>query len=177
MKPEYSITIPIYNEEETLPELYRRLLTIMEILQGSTELILVDDGSDDRSLELMRELHQRDSRVRYLSLARNFGHQVAVSAGLHVAQGSSVIVMDADLQDPPEIIPRMVEKWRQGYQVVYAQRIARKQERWVKQVLAFVFYRVLRLLTDVDIPRDTGDFCLMDQQVVQVFNELPERSR
>jgi dolichol-phosphate mannosyltransferase len=177
MTPVYSFVIPIYNEEETIPEIYRRLKLVSESLNDNVEIILVDDGSSDRSLELMRDLHRKDPRLGYISFARNFGHQIAVTAGLRFTQGDAVIVMDADLQDPPELIPRMIEKWRDGYRVVYAQRIRRLREGRVKKGLAYVFYRILRLLTDVDIPSDTGDFCLMDRQVVNVLNTLPERGR
>lgn len=173
----YSIIIPIYNEEDNIPEMYRRLSDVMGQLDGETELILIDDGSRDRSLNLIRELHKQDHRVRYVSFARNFGHQVAVTAGLNFAQGKIVIVMDADLQDPPELILAMIEKWHQGYQVVYAQRLRRKQENWFKRLTAYSFYRILRVLADVDIPSDTGDFCLMDRQVVDVLNAMPERNR
>ncbi|HEY0003162.1 MAG TPA: glycosyltransferase family 2 protein [Pyrinomonadaceae bacterium] len=177
MEPDYSLVIPIYNEEETIPEMYGRLKTVLDQLPGSYELILIDDGSRDRSLELIRELHASDPRVCYVSLARNFGHQVAVTAGLNFARGQTVVILDADLQDPPELIPQMLEKWREGYQVVYAQRSSREQENWVKQFFAYVFYRVLRMLTDVDIPADAGDFCLMDRKVVNTLNSLPERNR
>lgn len=173
----YSIVIPIYNEEENIAEMYRRITHVIEQLDGEAELILIDDGSRDRSLSMIRELHHRDSRVRYLSLARNFGHQIAVTAGLNFIDGKIVIVMDADLQDPPELILAMIEKWRQGYQVVYAQRSVRKQESWLKRFTAYIFYRILRLLADVDIPPDTGDFCLMDRQVVDILNAMPERNR
>ncbi len=173
----YSIVIPIYNEEENITEMYRRITHVIQQLEGEAELILIDDGSRDRSLSMIRELHHRDSRVRYLSLARNFGHQIAVTAGLNFIGGKIVIVMDADLQDPPELILAMIEKWRQGYQVVYAQRSVRKQESWLKRFTAYIFYRILRLLADVDIPPDTGDFCLMDRQVVDILNAMPERNR
>ena len=123
--PKYSLIIPIYNEEENLPELYRRISAVMERMDGPVELILVNDGSRDRSLELLRELHEQDSRICYLSLARNFGHQIAVTAGLNFSSGQVVVIMDGDLQDPPELILDMVEQWRQGYQVVYAQRTHR----------------------------------------------------
>lgn len=175
--PRYSLIIPIYNEEETLPELYRRLRNVMERLDGSVELILINDGSQDSSLKLIRELHQQDSRICYLSLARNFGHQIAVTAGLNFARGQAIIILDADLQDPPELIPDLIETWRQGYQVVYAQRIRRKQEGWFKRFTAYTFYRLLQYLADVDIPTDTGDFCLMDRQVVDALNAMPERNR
>lgn len=177
MDPKYSFVIPIYNEEQTLPELYRRLSTLMERMDGPVELILINDGSRDRTLQILRELHQKDSRVCYLSLARNFGHQIAVAAGLNFSRGQVIIVLDGDLQDPPELIPDMVEKWRQGYQVVYAQRTQRHQESWFKRLPAYLYYRILRHLADVDIPIDTGDFCLMDRCVVDVLNKMPERNR
>jgi polyisoprenyl-phosphate glycosyltransferase len=176
-QPIYSIVIPIYNEEENINEMYRRLTSVMQQLDGESELILVDDGSKDNSLSMMRELHHLDSRVNYLSFARNFGHQIAVTAGLNFVRGRVAIVMDADLQDPPELALSMIEKWQQGYQVVYAQRTSRKKENWFKRLMAYGFYRVLRQLADVDIPADTGDFCLMDKQVVDVLNAMPERNR
>lgn len=177
MNPVFSFILPVFNEEETLGETYRRLADIMDGLKAEGEIILVDDGSRDRSLEMMRELRRRDPRMRYISLARNFGHQMAVTAGLRFAQGDAVIVLDADLQDPPELIPAMVEKWREGFEVVYAQRTARQREGPSKRLFAYLFYRILRLLTNVDIPADTGDFCLMDRKVVDVLNALPERGR
>ncbi|AKG23002.1 glycosyltransferase family 2 protein [Calothrix sp. 336/3] len=176
-QPIYSIIIPVYNEQENLLEMYKRLSIVMEQLDGDAELILIDDGSRDRSLSMMREFHESDPRVRYLSFARNFGHQIAVTAGLNHAQGRAIIVMDADLQDPPELIFRMINKWHQGYEVVYAQRTSRKQENWFKRFTAYIFYRILQLLSDVNIPPDTGDFCLMDRQVVNVLNAMPERNR
>ena len=177
MLPKYSFIVPIYNEEETIFEMYRRIAAVMNQMDGLVELILVNDGSRDRSMALIRDIHQRDPRVCYISLARNFGHQVAVTAGLNFVRGKAIVVLDADLQDPPELIPRLVEKWQQGYQVVYAQRIRRRQENWFKRLPAFVFYRLLRRLADVDIPLDTGDFCLMDRRVVDVLNTMPERNR
>ena len=177
MQPKYSFIVPIYNEQETIPQLYSRISAVMDRMDSSVELILVNDGSRDNSLPMMRELHQQDCRVCYLSLARNFGHQVAVTAGLNFIRGQVVVILDADLQDPPELIPEMVEKWRQGYQVVYAQRIQRRQEGWFKRFTAYVFYRLLKRLADIDIPTDTGDFCLMDRQVVEVLNAMPERNR
>ena len=173
----YSLIVPVYNEEKTLPELYRRIKGVIEQLDGQTELILVNDGSRDRSLQIIRELHQKDARVSYLSLARNFGHQIAVTAGLNFARGQVIVIMDADLQDPPELILEMIKKWRQGYQVVYAQRTQRRKEGWFKRFTAYLFYRLLKRLADVDIPTDTGDFCLMDRQVVDVLNSMPERNR
>jgi len=175
--PKYSLIIPIYNEEETIAEMYRRVSSVMDGLDGTSELILINDGSKDRSLLMLRELHNKDERVCYLSLARNFGHQVAVTAGLNFARGEAVIVLDADLQDPPELIPEMIELWQQDYQVVYAQRTKRLQESWFKRSTAFMFYRLLKLLADVDIPADTGDYCLMDRKVVDILNSMPERNR
>ncbi|MDB9413610.1 glycosyltransferase family 2 protein [Microcystis aeruginosa] len=175
--PKYSLIVPIYNEEETIPELYRRVSDVMDSLDDSVELILINDGSRDRSLNLMRELQEKDARVCYISFARNFGHQAAVTAGLNFARGQVIVVLDADLQDPPELIPKMIESWQAGYHLVYAQRTKRKKESWFKRLTAYVFYRLLRRLADVDIPADTGDFCLMDRQVVDLLNSMPERNR
>ena len=177
MLPNYSFIVPIYNEQDTILEMYRRVAAVMDQMDGPVELILVNDGSRDRSLALMQGIHENDPRVCYLSLARNFGHQVAVTAGLNFVRGQAIVILDADLQDPPELIPSLVEKWKQGYQVVYAQRIRRRQENWLKRLPAYVFYRLLRRLADVDIPSDTGDFCLMDRRVVDVLNSMPERNR
>ncbi|MFW6359534.1 MAG: glycosyltransferase family 2 protein [Chroococcales cyanobacterium] len=176
-KPKYSFVIPIYNEENNIPELYQRLIKVCDRLDGEVEIIMIDDGSRDRSIKLLRELHEQDSRVCYLSFARNFGHQTAVTAGLNFVRGKAIIVMDADLQDPPELIPEMVKLWQQSYQVVYAKRRKRHQESWLKRLPAYLFYRLLRRLADVEIPTDTGDFCLMDRCVVNVLNAMPERNR
>jgi dolichol-phosphate mannosyltransferase len=177
MLPKYSLIIPVYNEEATIAELYRRVSAVMDQLDAPTELIFVNDGSRDRSLYLIRELHQQDLRVCYLSLARNFGHQIAVTAGLNFVRGQVVVILDADLQDPPELIPEMIEKWQQGYHVVYAQRTQRRREGWFKRLSAYVFYRLLKNLADVEIPLDTGDFCLMDRRVVDLLNGMPEQNR
>ncbi|MDZ7957119.1 MAG: glycosyltransferase family 2 protein [Aulosira sp. DedQUE10] len=177
MLPKYSLIVPIYNEEENIEEMYRRISQVMNRMDGEVELCLVNDGSRDRSLQMMRDLHQKDPRVVYLSLARNFGHQIAVTAGLNFVRGQVVVILDADLQDPPELIPDMVEKWRQGYQIVYAQRIQRRKEGWFKRFTAYAFYRILKHLADVDIPTDSGDFCLLDRKVVDVLNSMPERNR
>lgn len=176
-QPTVSIIIPIYNEEENIPELYHRLQGVIEQLDGEAELIFIDDGSRDNSLNLMRGIYERGYRVKYISLARNFGHQIAVTAGLNNVKGEAVVVMDADLQDPPELILPMIEKWRQGYQVVYAQRLSRKKESALKRFTAYAFYRILRRLADVNIPSDTGDFCLMDREIVDILNAMPERNR
>lgn len=177
MVPDYSLVIPIYNESENIPELYRRVAAVMESLPEQGELILVNDGSRDRSLEMLRDLHSRDQRVGYLSLARNFGHQIAVTAGLQYSRGQAVIILDADLQDPPELIPQMLERWQEGFEVVYCQRTRRQRESWFKRLTAYAFYRLLKTLADVDIPTDTGDFCLIDRRIVDLLNAMPERNR
>ncbi|WP_072622815.1 glycosyltransferase family 2 protein [Spirulina major] len=173
----YSFIIPVYNEESTLPELVRRLTELADRLDAPCEFLFVDDGSSDRTLPLLRQTHTQDPRFCYLSFARNFGHQLAVTAGLNHVSGDVITVLDGDLQDPPELVIEMIDQWRAGYQVVYAQRIKRHQEHWLKRFYAYLFYRLLKRLADVDIPTDTGDFCLMDRQVVDVFNAMPERNR
>lgn len=175
--PTYSVVIPICNEEETIPELFRRLTSQVAALDGPLQILFVDDGSRDRSLDMIRDLHRQNPAVSYVSLARNFGHQNAISAGLQFATGEAVIVMDGDLQDPPELIPALAQQWRAGFQVVYAQRTKRFKGSAIKNSAAYVFYRVLRRLTNIEIPPDTGDFCLMDRRVVDVLLRLPERTR
>jgi dolichol-phosphate mannosyltransferase len=177
MRPKYSFIVPIYNEESNIDQLYQRLKTVMNKMDDEVELLLINDGSKDRSIEMIRELQKQDSRVSFVSFARNFGHQIAVTAGLNYVRGQVVVILDADLQDPPELIPEMVQKWRQGYQVVYAKRLKRHKEGWFKRLTAHVFYRVIKKLADVDIPTDTGDFCLLDRKVVDALNSMPERNR
>ena len=177
-QPTFSVVVPVYNERESLPELYRRVREVMARLGEPWELVLVDDGSTDGSTELIRQLREKDpEHVRAVILARNFGHQIAVTAGIDYARGQAVILMDADLQDPPEVIPQLVEKWREGYHVVYAVRKAREGETWFKKTTAALFYRLIRRITDVDIPPDTGDFRLMDRRVVEVLKGMKERHR
>ncbi len=177
-RPTFSIVVPVYNEREALPELYRRVKAVMESLGEPWELVLVDDGSTDGSTEYMRQLRAQDpEHVRPVIFARNFGHQIAVTAGLDYARGQAVVIMDADLQDPPEVIPDLVAKWREGYQVVYAVRVAREGETWFKKTTAALFYRLIYRITDVKIPVDTGDFRLMDRRVVDVLNRMRERHR
>ncbi len=181
MSPAGTLTLssiaPVYNEEGNLHELYRQLSGAMEALDGTWELILVDDGSRDRSLEIMLELREADPRVKLLSFSRNFGHQPAVTAGLDHASGDSVVIIDADLQDPPEVILDLVAKWREGYDVVYAVRTERKGESWFKLFTAKLFYRLIYRITDVDIPLDTGDFRLMDRKVVETLDVMREHNR
>lgn len=177
MKITYSIVVPIYNEQENLPELYRRVREVMDSTNEPWELILVDDGSTDSSTALIRALAREDKRIRPVIFARNFGHQVAVTAGLDYSRGDAVVIIDADLQDPPELILEMAEKWKQGYEVVYAVRAEREGESWFKLWTASLFYRIIYRITDVKIPLDTGDFRLMDRKVVGVMNSMRERHR
>ncbi len=176
-RPTISLVIPIWNEELVIPELYRRVLTIMQDIGESWEIICVNDGSSDRSLELLLALREQDPRVKVLDFSRNFGHQIAITAGTDFAEGEAVIVMDADLQDPPEVVQRMVEKWRAGYEVVYAVRTTRQGETKFKLWTASLFYRLLKRITDVHIPLDAGDFRLMDRRVVLTMRRLREQHR
>ena len=177
MKITYSIVVPIYNEFENLPELYRRLKDVMDSTGESWELILVDDGSTDGSTEKIRELASADQVVRPVIFARNFGHQVAITAGWDYARGDAVVIIDADLQDPPETILDLARKWKEGYEVVYAVRAEREGESWFKLWTASLFYRLIYRITDVKIPVDTGDFRLMDRKVVDVLKQMKERHR
>lgn len=176
-KPVFSIIAPIYNELKNIPELYPRVRDVMDQTSETWELILVDDGSTDGSTDLIRELANQDERVRPVIFARNFGHQIAVTAGLDYSRGDAVVIIDADLQDPPEAILALIEKWREGYQVVYAVRSEREGETWFKRVTASLFYRMIFRITDVNIPLDTGDFRLMDRSVVDVMNQMREKHR
>lgn len=175
--PRYSIVAPIYNEEGNIELLHERISKVMDSTGESWELILINDGSRDRSPEMIDALAARDARVKTVHFARNFGHQTAVTAGIDHANGEAVVLIDADLQDPPELILEMIERWKAGYQVVYAIRSERKGESWFKLASAKLFYRVIYRITDVDIPVDTGDFRLMDQQVVAVLRQMREHNR
>jgi glycosyltransferase involved in cell wall biosynthesis len=177
MKPTISIVAPVYNEEDVLPELARRVRAVMDDTGESWELVLVDDGSHDRSAQIIQELHEADPRVTGVSFSRNFGFQIAVTAGLDHAQGDAIILTDADLQDPPEVYPGMIAKWREGYDVVYGIRASREGETWFKLVTAKLFYRLIYRITSVDIPLDTGDFRLIDRRVVNAIKRMPERNR
>ncbi|UCH59223.1 MAG: glycosyltransferase family 2 protein [Anaerolineales bacterium] len=176
-KPSISIVAPVFNEVETLQEFYRRVSTTMETTGESWELLLVDDGSTDGSGDLIRNLGEKDHHVNPVIFARNFGHQLAVTAGLDYARGHAVVIMDADLQDPPEVIPDLVAKWKEGYEVVFAIREGREGESWFKLATASLFYRLIYRITDVDIPMDTGDFRLLDRKVVDVLSKMRERHR
>ncbi len=177
MKITYSIIAPIYNELENLPELYRRVKGVMDSSGEPWELILVDDGSTDGSTDKIRELAAQDETVRPVIFARNFGHQVAITAGWDYARGDAVVIIDADLQDPPEVILELAQKWKEGYEVVYAVRGEREGETWFKKFTAAMFYRLIYSITDVKIPVDTGDFRLMDRKVVDVLKQMRERHR
>lgn len=176
-RPRYSIVAPIYNEEGNIQKLYDRITKVMDATGEDWELVTVNDGSRDRSFELLSELSAKDSRIKVVNFARNFGHQLAVTAGLHHTSGDAVVVIDADLQDPPELILEMIERWKAGYHVVYAVRQERKGESWFKLFTAKMFYRIIYRITDVDIPLDTGDFRLMDRKVVDALNSMPEHNR
>ncbi|MFQ5792200.1 MAG: glycosyltransferase family 2 protein [Acidobacteriota bacterium] len=175
--PELSVVLPVFNEDATLPELHRRLLAVLEGLGLPFEVIYVDDGSSDGSAELLRERAAADGRVILLVLSRNFGHQIALTAGLDHARGDAVVLMDSDLQDPPELIPTLVSRWKEGLEVVYAQRRARPGESLFKRVTAYLFYRWLRAVAIVDIPADTGDFRLLSRRAADALRSLPERGR
>lgn len=175
--PVHSVIAPIYNESVTLPEFYRRVKEVMESTGESWELILVDDGSVDGSTDTIRQISHQDSRVRPVIFARNFGHQIAVTAGVDYARGQTATIIDSDLQDPPETIPDLIAKWREGYEVVYAVRAEREGESWFKLFTASLFYRLIYRITDVEIPADVGDFRLMDRKVVDVLNQMRERHR
>lgn len=175
--PTFSIIAPVFDELESLPVLYQRIKEVMEPTGEPWELVLVDDGSRDGSTEIIRELGRQDNRVRPVIFARNFGHQIAVTAGLDYSRGQAVVIIDADLQDPPEVILELIQKWREGNEVVFAVRAGREGETWFKTFTAALFYRVIFAITDVKIPLDTGDFRLLDRKVVNVMNQMRERHR
>ncbi|MEW4210534.1 glycosyltransferase family 2 protein [Priestia megaterium] len=173
----YSIVVPVYNEEEVIHETYRRLTEVMHSTKEAYELLFVNDGSRDRTAAIIKEYSEQDPAVVLLDFARNFGHQIAITAGMDYARGEAVVVIDADLQDPPELILEMIEKWKQGFDVVYAKRTKRKGETYFKKQTAAMFYRFLRAMTDIDIPLDTGDFRLLDRKVCNQMNSIQEKNR
>jgi len=172
----YSVVVPVYNEQEGLPDLYARVGPVLSGLGDPCEIVFVNDGSRDRSLDVLKGFHATDKRVRIVSLSRNFGHQAAITAGLTMTRGSVVAILDADLQDPPELLPRFFAAVDQGYDVVYGVRAERK-EGAPKRLAYFVFYRLLRAMADIDVPLDSGDFCAMSRRVVDHLNALPESGR
>jgi len=177
MPPVLSVVVPVFNEEGNLAELHRRLAAVLPSVVDSWEIVFVDDGSRDRSWQLIRDLAAADPHVRGVRFSRNFGHQMAFAAGLDHAGGEAVVIMDADLQDPPELIPELVARWREGHEVVYAVRTRREGETLFKKLTAKLFYRLLRRITQVEIPVDTGDFRLMGRRALEAFRRLPERHR
>jgi dolichol-phosphate mannosyltransferase len=177
MKIMYSIVVPVFNEIDNLPELYRRVKEVMDTNGEHWEFILVDDGSTDGSTDKILELAKMDKIIRPVIFARNFGHQVAITAGWDYARGDAIVIIDADLQDPPEVILELAKKWKEGYEVVYAVRGEREGESWFKLWTASLFYRLIYRITDVKIPVDTGDFRLMDRKVVNVLKQMKERHR
>jgi len=172
-----SVAVPVYNEIESLQELYNRVKAVLEDLGEPWELILIDDGSTDGSSEWIETLNIEDPHVKPVIFARNFGHQIAVTAGMDFSQGRAVIIMDADLQDPPEVISDLIGKWREGYEIVYAVRTEREGETWFKKSTAALFYRLINRITDVEIPLDTGDFRLMDRQAIDGLGQMREKHR
>ena len=175
--PEISVIIPCYNEEKSIQLMYNRLITSISSITVNFEFIFINDGSKDNShFELIR-LSKEDSRVNYINFSRNFGHQIAVTAGLDYSTGSAVVIIDGDLQDPPEVIPEMYAKHKEGFEVVYGQRIKRNGEGFFKKMTAKYFYRILRKITSVDIPVDTGDFRLIDRKIVNDLKKMPEQNK
>jgi dolichol-phosphate mannosyltransferase len=172
-----SIIIPIYNEEGNIDKLINRLRAVVADLNTETEFVFINDGSRDRSIELIKNLAKTDPRVKYINLSRNFGHQIAVTAGLDKCTGDRIVIIDADLQDPPELIADMARKMDEGYEVVYAKRKARKGESFLKKFTAKLFYRILKSITSVNIPVDTGDFRIMDRKIVDVLKQMPEQQK
>ncbi|NLU07609.1 MAG: glycosyltransferase family 2 protein [Clostridiales bacterium] len=173
----YSVVVPLYNEEMVIDESYKRLKKIMDTTSESYEIIFVNDGSLDKTREKAEKICSQDVNVKLVNFSRNFGHQPAITAGMRTSSGKAVIVIDADLQDPPEVMLKMIEKWKQGYDVVYGKRIKRECESFIKKFTAGAFYRILKSMTSIDIPVDTGDFRLIDRKVCDVLNSLPERNR
>ena len=176
-RPTFSIIAPIYNEIDNITSLYERVTAVMDPTGEPWEFVMIDDGSSDGSTEAILELSKKDSKIVPVIFARNFGHQIAVTAGLDYSQSEAVIIIDADLQDPPEVILDLIGKWREGYEVVYATRSKREGESWFKLFTAAAFYRLIQRITDVDLPMDTGDFRLLDHKVVEVMNQMRERHR
>ncbi|NRD76687.1 glycosyltransferase family 2 protein [Bacillus sp. BRMEA1] len=177
MKELISIVVPMYFEEEVAEECYNRLKAVMDAHQMNYEFVFVNDGSTDRTLEILQTIAENDFRAKIIDFSRNFGHQTAVTAGIDFANGDAIVVIDADLQDPPELIPVLVAKWREGYDVVYAKRKTRKGETWFKLLTAKYFYQFLNYMSDIDIPKDTGDFRIIDRSVAEVFKRMTERNR
>jgi len=176
MSEKYSFVIPVYNEEKNIPLIYDKIIDMMNPVGNNLEMIFINDGSRDTSLQVLKEFAAKDKRVKYLSFSRNFGHQAALTAGLHHATGDAVISLDCDLQDPPEVIIQMIEKWKEGYDIVYARR-AKRHDSFFKKYTALLYYKILGKFSEVNIPRNVGDFRLMDKKTLVVFNSMNERAR
>lgn len=174
---DFSVVVPVFNEEEVIQDTYYRLKQVMDRVPGSYELIFVDDGSTDNSREILKALSRKDRTIKIIIFSRNFGHQAAITAGMDFAEGKAVVVIDADLQDPPEVILKMIEKWKEGYDVVYGKRIKREGETFFKKITAACFYRVLRKLANYDLPTDVGDFRLVDRKVCDILKNFREKNR
>jgi len=172
----YSLIVPIFNEEDNIPSLYKRLIAVMGEISDGYEIIFINDGSHDNSQSLLEAMHQKNERIKIINFSRNFGHQIAVSAGLNYCSGDKIAILDADLQDPPEILPKFFKALENGCDVVYAVRKQRK-EIFLKKIAYHLFYRFLKLMVDIEIPLDAGDFCVMNKRVVKALNSLPERNR
>ena len=173
----FSIVVPAYNEQEVLLEFHRRLCGVLAQLEGGSEIVYVNDGSRDNTLAVLHELRRNDARVAVVDLSRNFGKEIALTAGLDYARGAAAVVIDADLQDPPELIPELVKQWNAGYDVVYAKRTARDGETWLKKLTAKLFYRVIKRVSDVTIPEDSGDFRLLSRRALDALKQLREQHR
>ena len=176
-RPLLSLVVPFYNEEQVIEAFHARIIPVLEGIGESFEVICVNDGSRDKTADMLDALSAKDPRFKAAHFSRNFGHQAAVTAGVHLAKGKCAIIIDADLQDPPELIVSLLAKWREGFDIVYAQRRARAGEGRMKRGTAFLFYRTLARITETEIPVDTGDFCLMDRKVIDVMNAMPEHNR
>ncbi|MEI6579311.1 MAG: glycosyltransferase family 2 protein [Eubacteriales bacterium] len=174
---QYSVIVPLYNEELVILETYKRIKCVMDSTKESYEIIFINDGSRDKTALLAKKICSNDSNIKLLSFSRNFGHQVAITAGMDCAAGNAIIVIDADLQDPPEVMLEMFEKWKDGFEVVYGKRVKRKGDSLFKKITAKIFYRALNTMTDVEIPVDVGDFRLIDRKVCDALKSMPERNR
>jgi dolichol-phosphate mannosyltransferase len=174
---EISAIVPSYNEEKNVPLIYERLTKVLSQINPNYEIIFINDSSKDNTLSVIKTIAQEDSHVKYISFSRNFGHQIAVSAGIDLCKGNAVVIIDADLQDPPELILEMYEKYKEGYKVVYARRKTREGETWFKKATAKIFYRILAAMTSIEIPVDVGDFRLIDKVVVKQLKNMPEKSK
>ena len=175
--PLLSVVVPVYNEQEVIGETVKRLVGVLDGMSVDYEVVFVNDGSQDGTLSVLRPLCEADARLKLVNFSRNFGHQIAITAGMDMTRGDAVVGIDADLQDPPEVIPGMFEVWKQGYEVVYGKRVSREGETFFKKFTARVFYRFMARMTEVDMPVDTGDFRLIDRRVVDALRRIPERNR